>query len=326
MYIYNKNVLKLNYRDILFHDDKQMIVVGVLGKSQQSDCNKMSGFEVLNEFPSLAPRSTTVESVDTSLLNQPADGQISFYFERSGNILYMHFVTLYDTAIALRLAKNLHAADPSQGIIALNSSARQSFAQALLLAIQTCHIVVLVETGRVFDSSYLAMFKALKNVRDRFVIPSLPKLLKGTPAAPFMGKDARLCSPRFMFFFEQCLHDLDNDEALNKLEFDTEDKIYKLLRNEYIITNNSANSLFSIPRNKRFVYINADADLIKDPLTESIDTLLKFLQNSSSNNGNKSEVQRNDEAVHDSLDNIRPFTVCRESFCWTNLINERFPF
>lgn len=31
---------------------------------------------------------------------------------------------------------------------------------------------------------------------------------------------------------------LDDYEALQKLEFDTEDKIYKMLRNEFIITNN----------------------------------------------------------------------------------------
>lgn len=73
-----------------------------------------------------------------------------------------------------------------------------------------------------------------------------------------MGKDGRLCSPRFIFYFEKCLQEygkvsrrnflisllninfsvLDDYEALQKLEFDTEDKIYKMLRNEFIITNN----------------------------------------------------------------------------------------
>lgn len=289
-----------------------MVIVGVLGKSSEADCNKMKGFEVLNEIPSLVdvPPQTTTEDTDRSSAHTsyPPDGQISFYFERSGSILYMHFVTQFDTAVALRVCEK--SADPNnKSIITINSDVRQSFAQTLLLAIQMCHIVVLVETGRSFDSSYLSMFKALKNVRDRFVIPTLPKLLKGTAAAPFLGKDARFCSPRFLFLFEQCLHDLDNADALTRLEFDMEDKIYKLLRNEYIITNNSANSLFSIPRNKRFVYINADADLLKDPLTESIETLLQFLENSTSTNGKKSEIQRTGGLGDDDLDDIRPFKV-----------------
>lgn len=282
-----------------------MVIVGVLGKSHQPDCNKMRGFEVLNEFPSLADPQEITASANGSTV--PRDGQISFYFERAGNILYMHFATPFDTAVAFCATESA----PNKSIIEINSQFRQSFARTLLLAIQMCHIVVLVETGRSFDSSYLSMFKALKNVRDRFVIPELPKLLKGTPAAPFLGRDARFCSPRFLFYFEQCLHDLDGSEALNRLEFDMEDKIYRMLRNEYIITNNSANSLFSIPRNKRFVYINADAELLKDPLTESIETLLQFLEKSTTaGNGKKSEIQRSGgQGGVDDLDDIRPFKV-----------------
>lgn len=216
-----------------------MIIVGVLGKSRHPDCNKMSGFDVLNLIPSLAnpaPRNTT-KTDDNEASSVPPDGQISFYFERNGNVLYMHFVTPLDSAVALRLAESL-ASEPTKDIISLNSLIRQRFAQTLLLAIQMCHIVVLVETGSVFDASYLAMFKALKIIRDKLVIPMLPKLLKGTSAGTFLGKDARLCSPRFLFYFERCLHNLTDAEALNKLEFDTEDKIYKMLRNEFIITNN----------------------------------------------------------------------------------------
>lgn len=292
------------FRDLLFHNDKQMVVVGVLGKSQQPDCNKMTGFEVLNEFPALADQPQ-----GSSSSTYPPDGQISFYFERSAPVLYMHFVTPFDTAVALRANHTpSDTVEPTKSIIAINSEVRQSFAQTLMLAIQMCHIVVLVETGRSFDSSYLSMFKALKNVRDRYVIPTLPKLLKGTPAAPFMGKDARFCSPRFLFYFEQCLYDPENSEALNRLEFDMEDKIYRMLRNEYIITNNSANSLFSIPRNKRFVFINADEEALKDPLTESIETLLQFLENSQTN-VKKGDVNRSGGLGDDDLDDIRPFKV-----------------
>lgn len=77
--------------------------------------------------------------------------------------------------------------------------------QILLFATQICHIIVLVETGKVFDASYLSMFKALKTIRERYVLKFLPKLLKNSNAGTFMGKDGRLCSPRIIFMFERCL-------------------------------------------------------------------------------------------------------------------------
>lgn len=77
--------------------------------------------------------------------------------------------------------------------------------QILLFATQICHIIVLVETGKVFDASYLSMFKALKTIRERYVLKFLPKLLKNSNAGAFMGKDGRLCSPRIIFMFERCL-------------------------------------------------------------------------------------------------------------------------
>ncbi len=130
----------------------------------------------------------------------------------------------------------------------------------LLFATQICHIIVLVETGKVFDASYLSMFKALKTIRERYILKFLPKLLKNTNAGQYIGKDARLCSPRIIFLFERCLQEyssklhnilraeqifdfytyppLDEADGLQKLEFDIEDRIYKMLRTEFIITNN----------------------------------------------------------------------------------------
>ena len=43
-------------------------------------------------------------------------------------------------------------------------------------------------------------------------------------------------------------------------------------------------SLFSIPRNKRFVYFNTDESILKDPLTESIEMLMGYLDRPSEDN------------------------------------------
>lgn len=66
----------------------------------------------------------------------------------------------------------------------------------------------------------------------------LPKMLKNSSNSMVIGKDGRLCSPRFIFYFEKCQHEYSDLGSLQKLEFEIEDSIYKMLRNEFIITNN----------------------------------------------------------------------------------------
>lgn len=41
---------------------------------------------------------------------------------------------------------------------------------------------------------------------EKYVLKFLPKLLKNSNIGSFMGKEGRLCSPRFIFFFEKCLN------------------------------------------------------------------------------------------------------------------------
>lgn len=89
--------------------------------------------------------------------------------------------------------------------------------------------------------------------------------------------------------------------SLDKIEFEVEDDIYKMLRNEFIITNNSAMSLFSIPRNQRFVYINTDRKIRSDPLNDSIKYLTEFIEKFPIKNF---ETDENDD---EEFDNFRPF-------------------
>lgn len=77
-----------------------------------------------------------------------------------------------------------------------------------------------------------------------------------------------------------------------------EDDIYKMLRNEFIITNNSSLSLFSIPRNKRFVFFNMDRKIRSDPIIDSIIMLHECME--------RSAIKKlGDE--YDDLDEFRPF-------------------
>lgn len=58
---------------------------------------------------------------------------------------------------------------------------------------------------------------------------------------------------------------------------EVEDEIYQMLRTNFIITNNSQLSLFSIPKNKKFLFINVDEELNADPVVESLDLLLSYI-------------------------------------------------
>lgn len=72
-----------------------------------------------------------------------------------------------------------------------------------------------------------------------------------------------------------------------------------MLRNEFIITNNSSLSLFSIPRNKRFVFFNMDDKIRSDPIVDSIQILYECMERVSS--------KKNIEDSDDDLDEFRPF-------------------
>lgn len=75
-------------------------------------------------------------------------------------------------------------------------------------------------------------------LREQYVLKFLPKFLKNSSAGSQIGKEGRLCSPRFLFYFERTLPEYGNLDALQKYEFEIEDCIYKMLRNEFVITNN----------------------------------------------------------------------------------------
>lgn len=269
--------------EILFRENKKYVIVGVIGKSYFPDCNKMTRLQILDVYPSILDHNCI-------------EGQITFYFKKSEKVLYIHFETTYDNCCMEKVLKDLYKRN-NLNQLSFNNYIRTKFGRILLFATQICHIIILTETNINFDSSYLSLFKSLKIIREKYVLRFLPKFVKNSNAGSFLGKDGRLCSPRFLFFFDSCPMGLDcRDELLSKLEFDTEDNIYKMLRNEFIITNNSSVSLFSIPGNKRFVYYNIDNSFRENPLLMSIKLLKNIID--------KSSIK---EESDEDFDDIRPF-------------------
>lgn len=117
---------------------------------------------------------------DTSIQN----GQIRFYFNESDSrSIYVHFQTPFDEMVMEQMLqaksnilsnitadeeqtsdkRNIKHRDSSTD--SFHTLVRSKFAQVLLFAIQVCHIIILVEPGNIFDTSYLSIFKALKVIR-----------------------------------------------------------------------------------------------------------------------------------------------------------------
>ncbi|GAB0091841.1 Protein SMG8 [Sergentomyia squamirostris] len=265
------------FNDAVFTSEETYVIVGVIGKSSSPHANKMEIFKNLPEYPSLS---------DTL---SPDDSPITFYVDNSAKILYVHFETTYDNAIMFRMLEK----DSFEHFINFSTRIRTSFGRMLLFASQICHIVVLVETQNAFDTTYLTLFRSLKVIREKYV----SKFMKNSAVSGVLGKDGRICSPRYIFFFETCSEECSSDpERLKKAEFEMEDDIYKMLRNDGVI--NSGNSLFSIPRNKRFVFINTDEDLHSDPTVDSLNLLMELINKPSG---------RNSASQDDEFDSIRPY-------------------
>uniref|UniRef100_A0A182XB25 Nonsense-mediated mRNA decay factor SMG8 n=1 Tax=Anopheles quadriannulatus TaxID=34691 RepID=A0A182XB25_ANOQN len=260
--------LPSDIREKLFQKDNAMVVVGVLGKSNEAHCNKLLEFNMLHSHPSLTDEAGI-------------DCRVKFYFRTEGQTLFLHFDAPFDNFVLLHLAERMMLEKTDESplhFIEFNSAIRTRFARVLLLALQVCHILVVVEPSISFDMSYLSIFKSLKIIREKYVLKFLPKMLKNANVGSFMGKECRLCSPRLLFMFNLP----DNGEAhsldeIDMLETKVEDYINKTLRNEFIITNNSAMSLFSLPKMKQFVFFNEAKPCNQDPLMDSIDMLSMYL-------------------------------------------------
>lgn len=116
----------------------------------------------------------------------------------------------------------------------------------------------------------------MKIIREKYILKFLPKLLKNVTNVQFLGKEGRLCTPRMLFLFESHLQKYENDLDYFQMEEEMEEHIYKLLRNEFIIVNNSSMSLFSVTRKRRFVYFSK-AESKPDPVQTTYNLLMDMI-------------------------------------------------
>ncbi|KAL7741359.1 hypothetical protein ACLKA6_013802 [Drosophila palustris] len=230
-----------------------LVIVGVIGRSKCPQANKMCAFDMKPDVE-----------------QEPADGQIQCYYKPGTNTLLLHFQTTYDEAVMGRLVLQ----QKSLVFDSFYEQVRCRFIRSMLLALHVCHILVYVETAPTFDPTLVTICQLLKYVREQHVLEFLPQLLRETGAGQLLGERGRLCTPRMLFLFENYPVDEERTrECISGYEFQTEDRIYELLRQCNIVTNSAASSLLALPNNKQFVFYNAYEELRPDLLLQSIEAL-----------------------------------------------------
>ncbi|XP_064541989.1 nonsense-mediated mRNA decay factor SMG8 [Drosophila montana] len=242
-----------NVAPLLSELQNSLVIVGIIGRSKCAQANKMSAF-------GMQPDKT----------HEPADGQILCYYKPGTNMLLLHFETTHDEAV---LGQQL-LKQTSVDFDSFYEQMRSRFLRILLLALHVCHILVYVETAQTFDTTLVTICQLLKYVREKHVLDFLPQMLRETAAGSLLRDRARLCTPRVLFLFENYPQDeVKTRERISAYEFQTEDKIYELLRQYNIVTNNANNSLLALPNNKQFVFYNAHEKLRSDQLLLAIEAL-----------------------------------------------------
>ncbi|CAH2040196.1 unnamed protein product, partial [Iphiclides podalirius] len=227
-----------------FSAKERIVVVGIIGKSP---------YRYPNKTTPLLP-STKYE-----------ENGIECHWDERRSILYLHAVTYLDTKRLASLVADLSEeskssvkdADAAHWLVAAGELAIES-CRAMALIFHLCHIVVLSLPTPVFDLGYLQLFEAIDGYRNELAAQTKAAISEASVGGTWESH-GRACCPRLLFHFRRAPTPLRKDPAaLKRLEHAVEDQLYFMLRKTRIITNVCAKSVFAIPKNEEFVYINAE--------------------------------------------------------------------
>jgi len=316
--------LKLTPESLEAHlKNRQCLVVSFFGKTPYTLRSNKGAFIDQVVGRSIFGTSNFITEDD------PIEPLIEGYFCPEKDCVFLHMRGWMDT---YSLAEKCRQADEylqHKGILAFWSSRRYEHARAALALFHLSHIMVCCSPGHTFDISYVHLFKSLDNLRNK-IQPAVADVLKSVPGIP---KDwinhGRPCSPRVLFLFLSCPTALrgtrgSRDERrdakphkhppIKRLEYSLEDQIYRILRKARIITNVAANSLFAVPSNQEFVYVETGSQ------GTTMDTQATLVNNCFSLMG----AQDISDIVSDSGPFYTQFLTeeSREKRCFSNFLRE----
>uniref|UniRef100_A0A1B6D313 Nonsense-mediated mRNA decay factor SMG8 n=1 Tax=Clastoptera arizonana TaxID=38151 RepID=A0A1B6D313_9HEMI len=237
--------------------DLKVLVVSFFGKSAYNILSSKAGL-VDNLLGQQILKTSVLDNVDVdpeTLCN------IEGYYDSKQNVLYLQLCGVFDTHTLIKQYERLLGELEEKGYLSVWAQLKHGYARSLLFLFSISHILILSHPSQSFDISYIHLFRALEHVRliiQPFTSELLGQINGLNPDWAFNG---RPCSPRVLFLFQSCPSAFrkksKNGRSMNikKLEHAIEDQIYNILRKSRIITNFSSNSLFAIPANQEFVYV-----------------------------------------------------------------------
>ncbi|XP_070560793.1 nonsense-mediated mRNA decay factor SMG8-like [Ptychodera flava] len=272
--------------DELNNSDK-LCVVGIFGKGRPGHSSKTSVVNKLlnrNVFPIHFPDDENEEHTNP----QESCSKIEAYYDQRQKILYLHLVSVYDTAVLCQIAQHLQDKLSNAESHKKWKDFELRHAKALLYLFTVCHFVMVIHPTSRFDLHLVRLFKALENIRQK-VQNSISEQLKDLPIPKEWQSNGRMCTPRLLFVCQQSHltageREDDHEQTkgkpiyqkkppLKRLLHSLEDQIYRILRKSRVLTNQSAHSLFSVPANQTFVHIETDEALTSDPVSMLITQL-----------------------------------------------------
>ncbi|KAJ8687988.1 hypothetical protein QAD02_023783 [Eretmocerus hayati] len=249
--------------------DRKVVIVSVFGKSQ---------FQAKGCKANIFSSILQVDSLEEPTIDKISSCEIEGYHDPKTRTVYLHLKGLLDTYTLIQEYDDFIEKQERKDFLSAWALMRNKYSRALLALFHLSHVIVLSHPNHSFDYSYVHLFRALDTVRQK-TQSHLSEVL-GTISG--LSKEwissCRPCSPRVLFYFETCppvFCDPDRKASLKKLEHSLEDRIYQILRKNRVVTNISLNSLFAIPANQEFVFVNTSQTKSQDILTYMTEELIK---------------------------------------------------
>lgn len=267
--------------------EQKVIVVSFFGKSQCSSVGYKGN--LIDGFPGHRVFHTSL--IDDPDVDQELLCAIEGYHDPKQRVIYLHMRGVFDVHTLIKSYDLFSKELEEKGYLSVWADMKYRYARALMFLFTVSHVLVISHPTHVFDISYVHLFRALDVIRQK-ALGGFSDLLRTIPSLPKEWiTTCRPCSPRVLFLFESCpaiYHEHKTNVAraalgsggkypsIKKLEHALEDQIYHILRKSRVITNISSNSLFAIPANQEFVFVQTKLDPLHDRISHMVNSLVDF--------------------------------------------------
>ncbi|PSN57691.1 Protein smg8 [Blattella germanica] len=284
--------------------EQKVVIVSIFGKTPYSAMGYKT--EMFDGFPGRRVFHTSLledPDVDSDMLCD-----IEGYHDPKQRVIYLHLRGVYDVHTLVKSYDLFSKELEEKGYLTVWADMKYRYARALMFLFTISHILILTHPTHIFDISYVHLFRALDAMRQK-LLSGYSDVLRSIPGIPKEWvNNCRPCSPRVLFLFQSCPaiyreNKTNNGKtnlasgsgkypSIKKLEHALEDQIYHILRKSRVITNISSNSLFAIPANQEFVFIQTEADPLNDSIANMVNSLIDFCKdpNNDSNRNNEEIV------------------------------------